>query len=412
MKKIKNYILMLLVPILMIGCVSKGVSDGVTDNNDTALVTINKTLATNIATNMTYIKHIYDTKSLVAETTYIAPTTNSLIYGNLNVIKDAYTYGEITNADVLSKYNSILTSKIDFFKINSLQTYDNIVTTHSNIVKQIAVLNQETSPNVDHLNHLDIIASNLLIYIKSIEAKKSENAYYIELEESFWLKDYLDNNKTTVSPITYRELLETYNVLDNSTLKEKYDRLVNLINNELNIINGTGVVTNVNQLIAYQDPKITSKYAIKNIMNSTQLDDIKKRLVELKGLYQNYSTNASNISAKEQELFLAERNYLTTFSTDYYYKIRMSGTGLSVQTLNGLDLYSELDRIYKKANPVGDMTKVYIIKNNINYMLNKISSYNAINIKDSYSACVLSAQLLQMLKDEQLFIEQVRINNP
>ena len=45
-------------------------------------------------------------------------------------------------------------------------------------------------------------------------------------------------------------------------------------------------------------------------------------------------------------------------------------------------------------------------------MLNEIRSYNAINLKDSYSACIISAQLIQMLKDEYSFIEQIRKNNP
>ena len=32
MKKLKNYILMLLVPLILLGCVSKGVSDAVTED--------------------------------------------------------------------------------------------------------------------------------------------------------------------------------------------------------------------------------------------------------------------------------------------------------------------------------------------------------------------------------------------
>ena len=51
---------MLLVPVILLGCVKKGVSEAVTET-DGSLVTINIPLATNIATNMTYIKHIYDT---------------------------------------------------------------------------------------------------------------------------------------------------------------------------------------------------------------------------------------------------------------------------------------------------------------------------------------------------------------
>mgnify|MGYP000157834401 CR=1 FL=1 len=63
MKKLKNYILMLLVPLILLGCVSKGVSEAVTET-DGSLVTINRTIATNIATNMTFIKST-DRKSVV-----------------------------------------------------------------------------------------------------------------------------------------------------------------------------------------------------------------------------------------------------------------------------------------------------------------------------------------------------------
>ena len=37
MKKLKNYILMLLVPLILLGCVSKGVSDTVEDTTDSNL---------------------------------------------------------------------------------------------------------------------------------------------------------------------------------------------------------------------------------------------------------------------------------------------------------------------------------------------------------------------------------------
>jgi len=412
MKKLKNYILMLLVPLILLGCVSKGVSEAVEDTTDSSLVTINKTIATNIATNMTFIKSTYDYKNLVLEA-LINPDSTSSIYSSLNTIKEAYNYGEITQTTVKNKYAEILEKKVEFFQSNSLQTYDNIVATYSNITKQISALNLETSPNTDHLAHLDIIESQLLIYKTYIDERLKENPYFVELEVSFWLKDYLDNNKTTVEPkITYRELLVYYGILDNSTLQEKYSKLISLIDNELNVLNNVNVITDVNQLIYYSAPKITSKYAIKDIISTAQVTDIKNKLTNLKSLYQNYSTNASNIYAKEQELFLIERDYLSTLTADYYYKIRMSGTKLSVQTLNGLNLYDELTRIYNTANPIGDMEKVYIIKNNLSYMLGKIESYNALNLKDSYSACVISAQLLQMLKDNKVFIEDIRAKNP
>lgn len=412
MKKFKNYILMLLVPFIFLGCVSKGVSEAVEDTTDSSLVTINKTIATNIATNMTFIKSTYDYKNLVLEA-LINPDSTSSIYSSLNTIKEAYNYGEITQTTVKNKYAEILEKKVEFFQSNSLQTYDNIVATYSNITKQISALNLETSPNTDHLAHLDIIESQLLIYKTYIDDRLNENPYFVELEVSFWLKDYLDNNKTTVDPkLTYRELLVYYGILDNSTLQEKYSKLISLIDNELNVLNNVNVITDVNQLIYYSAPKITSKYAIKDIISTAQVNDIKNKLTNLKSLYQNYSTNASNIYAKEQELFLIERDYLSTLTADYYYKIRMSGTKLSIQTLNGLNLYEELTRIYNTANPVGDMEKVYIIKNNLSYMLGKIESYNALNLKDSYSACVISAQLLQMLKDNKVFIEDIRAKNP
>jgi hypothetical protein len=395
-----------------LGCVSKGVSEAVEDTTDSSLVTINKTIATNIATNMTFIKSTYDYKNLVLEA-LINPDSTSSIYSSLNTIKEAYNYGEITQTTVKNKYAEILEKKVEFFQSNSLQTYDNIVATYSNITKQISALNLETSPNTDHLAHLDIIESQLLIYKTYIDERLKENPYFVELEVSFWLKDYLDNNKTTVEPkITYRELLVYYGILDNSTLQEKYSKLISLIDNELNVLNNVNVITDVNQLIYYSAPKITSKYAIKDIISTAQVTDIKNKLTNLKSLYQNYSTNASNIYAKEQELFLIERDYLSTLTADYYYKIRMSGTKLSVQTLNGLNLYDELTRIYNTANPIGDMEKVYIIKNNLSYMLGKIESYNALNLKDSYSACVISAQLLQMLKDNKVFIEDIRAKNP
>ena len=48
MKKLKNYILMLLVPLILLGCVSKGVSDSVTED---ATVSADSNLAALINSN-------------------------------------------------------------------------------------------------------------------------------------------------------------------------------------------------------------------------------------------------------------------------------------------------------------------------------------------------------------------------
>ncbi len=418
MKKLKNYILMLLVPLILLGCVSKGVSDAVEETTDSN-VRINETLANLINTNISVLSSYYSSTTFATKSLLYNTTGNSII-NYLKEIKSAYLNGNITTSELDVLSNSLSEIKTDFFYNNGLLEYANMVSTYTNIQIKIADLKTNSTADLNDINDLETIQDKFLEYIEQLKLNYATNANYVELDESSLLSSWLNTKKTiSNTSLSYLGLLEKYYVIDDSDMTDKYNSYVSLINKQLNILNNVDTILSVDSLINETD-YITNKFYTSNILTTTQKTELKTQLVNLKSMYSNYKDNLSNISTAEYNFYYLEKEYLIQIaaSNSYYYRIKISGTSLNIQFIDNTnisvttDISTELKRIYKIDTAISGLSltqklKVKIIYENIDNMLNSLTEYNSLNTNTIYSACITVAQLLQMLKDNKLFIDTI-----
>lgn len=420
MKKFKKYIVLLFLPIMLLGCVQKGVSDSV--NEDTTNVAINTTLSSKIEDNIALLKNLYNgDSSLISKTLlYNTNSTKDSIIEYLSDISDAYTNGNITKVELSNLASNLETYKTSFFTANNLLEYENMLATYNNIQIELNALNEDSSSDAGDIDDLEKIEGKISAYISEIKVILSNNSYYIELEYSKLLKQYLQNNiSSSNSSLTYEGLLKKYSLLDDEALSDKYSRLIGFIEPQYQILNNNNVITSVDTL-SITSP-ITKKYRIKSndILTTAQITELKSKLSTLIGYYENYSTNTSNISTSEYNFYTYERSLLVKLAAVYskYYTISVNGTKLKITYESRTDgvttsISEELERIYKLPLATSKLSqaenqKVYILYKNINSMIDDLEDYDALNPTTIYSACVTTAQLLQMLKDNQTFIESV-----
>ena len=407
MKKLKIYILALLVPILLMGCIEKGKPNV---NIDTGMITIDSALSDSIQTNVSVLKYNYQFESSLVNRELLNPNLDSSIIGLLYKISEGFRTGNETSANI-SKYNvDIQGKKSTLFSSNALLDKSNMTGTEVNIGKQLGILNNTVGSNADHIYHLDIIKSELLKQQSDINSRLKINPYYIELQESLRLKSWLNTMKITDGSLTYQKLLENYNVISNSSLENKYSRLVSLIERDINTLKEVNVIKDLNLLLGNVNFEITN-YHTKDIMTTEQRDALIVSLTKLRDLYKNYQTSANEIYNAEVAFFLSERNYLSTFTSTYYYKVRMGTTKLTLEALNNDDILAKLKVIYDAGYPKltnsTDKELFKILYRNLNNIIARIKDYDATNPIEFYSACTSAGQLIQMLKDNKTFIDYV-----
>ena len=407
MKKLKIYILAFLVPILLMGCVEKGKPNV---SIDTGMVTIDTALSDSVQANISVLKYNYQFESSLVNRDLLNPNLDSSIVGLLYKISDGYGTGNETSANITKYSSDIQAKKVTLFTSNALLDKGNMTGTEVNIGKQIGILDNTNGSNTDHRAHLDIIKSKLIELQSNISAKLKINPYYIELQESIMLKTWLNVMTITDKSMTYQKLLETYNVISNSSLENKYSRLVNLIDKDINVLNGVNVVKDLNLLLGNVNFEITNYYTT-DVMTVAQRDALIASLTKLRNLYKNYQTSANEIYNAEIAFYLDERNYLSTFTSSYYYKIRMGTNKMTLEALNNDDILVKLKVIYdsgstKLTNPA-EKELFKILYKNMNNLITRIRDYDATNPIEFYSACTAAGQLIQMLKDNKTFIDYV-----
>lgn len=130
----------------------------------------------------------------------------------------------------------------------------------------------------------------------------------------------------------------------------------------------------------------------------------------LRNLYTNYKNNSANISTAEYNFYLLERDYLGTTPATYLYKVRMSGTKLSITTENNVDYLQKLKDIYLSSNNKLNNTEkrqLLILYKNMEYLIVKLTEFDALTPKTAYSSVIRTAQFLQLIKDNINFINYV-----
>lgn len=409
----------LLFIFILSGCSS---SDGgfSTPVNPDPNVGVDITLANNIKANASSISDMY-----ASLTSYEQKTALYTIYTRLYNIFYAYNDGNKKVSYVNNEWEIVYTYKNIFFSANKWLTYEQMIFTENKIQ---AFLTMNPTYDAAKKAKLNVALSTLQSTITAIKSEVDKNKYYVETSESDLLTTWLES-PSGISTYTYREFLKSLNLIDDESLDEKYNRLAQLVKRDIDLLEGTSPYIIQNITSVSNSSPITDLYGVEETIGGT---DKTRLLADLKTLYniylnyRNYNTQEiltaeATVNSLDNTLFVAlSQNNLT-----YYLVVFADGgqrltTTVAVKELYTTDLIAELNRIYDaninaaqpKLNPT-QMDRLYKIKQNVDYYKKKIElEYNMSKPNRSFTKTVVAMQLCELLKDNDLYIQQYkRIND-
>lgn len=398
MKKFKNYILMLLIPLILLGCVKKGVSDAVTEDNTTisadsnmaALINSNRNRITTLLNDNIYLQESYLT------------TANNYLYN----IYQAYSNGGELSSAVAGYYSNAESNKDTFFTLNSMLNYDEISLTYNKMLSQQSNYSSDTNFS----NALALIESKY----KAIKNEKTSNTYYLEVYESDLLNKDLD--ELTSTSITYKQYLKNLGFLYDESLADVYGNLAKMVLRDINVLNSTTDFSSLSTTNPYNDLyRLRSGSGTKVVLSDANRAKLLTALNTLYSMYSNYeSYSVTQILAQESAFQAIDRAVFSDLSENglkYYLVTNTASSGnklsINVAVYNGLstDLITKLETIYTtKTLSTSEKNELSILITNLKQLKSKIEYYYLINPTDVYSSTVVSAQFYQIILDELEFI--------
>lgn len=291
MKKLKNYILMLLVPLILLGCVSKGVSEAVEDTTDSNLggytwaqlqAMVNGTANSNasVSTNRTGLNYLRTEAANDGKTSAVTKidTLSNYLYNNvyISIISSDENFVYATSLSKVKEYNE------DITELLSLYSYEKLVAIREQMDKLIT--------NYPSDNTLQAYYSFLDSSISTIEKYTSVNPFYANVWDLY--KEYSGNIGTTV--------------VKNYLAAVPYNLDVDAVDQSSNItVSKSVLVTEISQLNSNTQP-------------FSEKDSLLEIMEELNSTYQKYldgTVNYTNVQSIRTLLRNTESTILTSGST-------------------------------------------------------------------------------------------------
>lgn len=354
MKKLKNYILMLLVPLILLGCVSKGVSEAVEEDTSnpygfsTMKVWVN---GDTYDTSYSVVKNIEEVETIQA--LYGVSTS---AYGDM---ANLLTYLRKFRSEVLSQSSSFVYST-SYSNINTYNTAS-IDSTEILTTAQLKELETKLSAAIVAVGTAPAWLTTLKIdvtnTINDIANKKSNNYVYSDFPDLYWI--YKSNSG-----------LENYN---ESLLALNID-IKNLNANEA-VSTALSIITQEISDLAYLSDKLTT---------FKQESSLNAKLLFLKGVYNGYiggTKTLTNIYDTLDDLNDYENDLLSISSDEpYFFKKSVDDVYTAIKNYSSTnsDLMSYRNEIKLKLDEYEDLNTQY---NNQNFT--KVNS-KIINVMKAY----------------------------
>ncbi len=232
MKKFKNYILMLLVPLILLGCVSKGVSDAISEVTDTyggytlselQYMSTGSGNIYSISKNVTYeisaLQNIYSSgtknTALTSHKALLTTAMNEIDNGTINVTNT------LTN---LKTSNTNLITTLDFYTQMEIATIAQLI---DEATVNTTAYNSLTSSEQTELKHLPILLNdviNILTEVSDYNSTKTGyyNIFYSNLYQLYLAYEGINNNKAALKNV-YN--IDVTTIDESDIIQEKITRL-------------------------------------------------------------------------------------------------------------------------------------------------------------------------------------------
>ncbi|MBN1468352.1 MAG: hypothetical protein JXM74_08380 [Fusobacteriaceae bacterium] len=370
MKKFKKYIVLLFLPIVLLGCVQKGVSDSTSGDTNSNLggytwAQLQNMIELSDESGNSPTSIIGNMKSIsgLSSSSYVDSTDKVNIQNLLSIMTENYESIKDQNDDfvystALTKLNEADTTFINSSKVISLNNLKRLKTELTPLLS----LNDSTINTI--YNKVNLATTNLPIY-------KNNNPFYALSSDLFYL---------------YHNYLEPNNTLLNSNG-------ISLTN-----IDRTAEIKNALTTITLEISKLDS-----NSMEFTGKSELRSYLVTLQSMYNKYLNYTSTYTDIK-----GERLDLRTYESQEFSN---SVSQLAVYDYWINDVYSKLEN--KTATDYNNDANLISLKNSYkNYIYNNyktyITSYSTTYLNQEYSVinskAVIVLETIAYLKKNQLIL--------
>lgn len=394
MKKIKLYILMLLVPFIVTGCVEKGTYKAVAT---VETVAVNGTLAEYIYSNYAEVMEYVDDVEIIDRTKI------SSIGDNMIGIYNAYKNGGVVKTQVDSYYASATSIKDSLLQTNNWLTYNQMKYTLSKIQLLPYSVDADLVKSSEYLEEI----------IAMIAKKIINNSYYIEIPQSDYLNDNL--SKTGANGKTYKVYLKEKGCLVDASITSRYLGFSKLIQKEIDILENTGTISTLSKIT---DGTTTDKYHITvDVMPVADKQKLIDALKIIKVVYANSGNYTIDAIIKAEAVYyyvdtlifetikhLGKTYYLVDAESVNQFKLDV---GVAAYGTCTTDLLTILEAKLPSINNAGDSAKLARLIKHLKSYIGIIELYEESSQTDMFSRAVKTLQLYQLLIDNKDFIYTV-----
>ncbi len=361
MKKLKNYILMLLVPLILLGCVSKGVSDAVEDTTDSYSFT--KLQAMIDGSQLTESSLNNNLNELVSLKSKVSGDTNAVT--DINTLANYLTYN--VQIPILNSTSSFVYSTA----VTKSQGYDN------EIVGDLGLYTYD----------------ELIIIKKELESLNSTDTIVLMLISKLDLTINAIKNRRAINPfysIAYLLYTQYINYIGNTTYKYYLSNTIGINIDE--ILTQSGNIDDAYKIILTEISNLSS-----NAYTFAEKTTIQGFLNQVKTTYYNYLYNGGNyndIDDARAVLRVQEKTIAASSTLITYYSGRIDAIYKHLKDLKGLDstdaalvtdIIAHIDAYY--ARNIQFNNKNYVIIHS--KIANIVEEYKYLKSKETYISVTL-----------------------
>lgn len=393
MKKFKNYILMLLVPLILLGCVSKGVSEAVEGDTGTTIA-VNEKMKILINNNKT------DVESLISS--YPKDTYLSKMYSILGNIASIFEKGG-TSSDLSTLNESLSTNLNNFLLYGTGATWKSVSDLEEVYSAVVSYQSSNTATTEDKTVARKIAGRFKEQILDAIDKKENEQIennslqaeYFCEVYYLYQFITYLNQKVSAEFPEhptytqTISSFLEDNKLITSGSRNVIYDARKAILENEKYIINYYNASTNL---------VITSN--ILSSENKTKLLNIINPMITN---YTNYVSSISytNFNQYDREVYnsILSVDKTNGFLTQSTYIDNTPALVLKVKDM--IDKLTAAKDIPSNSGDVLKITEVITkLKNPYERLIYFGSSYESDNKSVISSRAIALAEILQVIYNE------------
>lgn len=363
MKKFKNYILMLLVPLILLGCVSKGVSEAVEEDTSNPYGFDKMTI---------WVQgDEYDTSYSVNKNIVEISTIQGLYGSSTSAYKDManlLTYLKKFKNEVLNQSSSFVYST----SYDNINTYNatSIESTEVLTTSQLKELESKLSSTIAAAGTaptwLTTLKTDVTNTITDINNRKTNNYVYADFPDLYWIY------KSSTGLEYYNDSLLALNIdIKNLNANEAVSTAISVINQEItDLASLSDKLTTFKQESTLNTKLVFLKSVFTGYINGTKtLTNIYDTLDELN----DYENDLLAISSDEPYLFKKSVDDVYTAIKNY------SSTNSDLMTYRNeiklkLDEYDDLNTQYDKQNYTKINSKIVNVMKTYYYLYQQKST--------------------------------------